>query len=281
MTTGVFLAVLLAALLHATWNAFVKGGEDKHRAMFAVVMGHVPFSLAALAIFDLPLAQSWPWMAATIFFHVGYDLFLLSAYRVGDLSHVYPIARGTGPLVVAIVSMTWLGATLLPLEIAAIALIVAGLLSLALVRGRDGSRNAKAARLAVATGLFIAGYSIADGMGARASGSAVGFLAVASIIASFVFAGVSFVMRPDILRGWNGRDWRLGALGGGGSFVAYAIVVWAFTQAPIALVTALRETSVVFALLIGVLVFRERLDLAKVAATAVTLCGAVLLRLAR
>ena len=280
MGTTVFLAVLLAAALHATWNALVKSGSEPHAAMAGVVVGHVPVALAAVALSPLPSAEALPWLAAGIGLHVLYQFCLLGAYRVGDLTQVYPIARGSAPLIVAAVSVAAMGAVLAPLEIAAVVVIGAGILSLAVVRRADGLTNRRAAVLALATGTMIAGYSLTDGIGARIAGTALGFYGWLALGNTVVFVTLSAAMRPDLRGRLLRPGWR-GVAGGTASFAAYALVVWAFTQAPIALVTALRETSIVFALLIGVFGLGERLDLGKVAATMATLLGAVMLRIAR
>lgn len=280
MTPHVLLAVLLAAALHAAWNALVKRGADKHLGMTAVLIGHVPFALATLPFVPAPAHESLPWLVAGICLHLGYQLLLLTAYRTGDLTQVYPIARGSAPLIVAAVSITILGVALGPLEILAIAFIAAGILSLAVVRRKDGLRNGRAALQALGAGAFIAGYSLVDGLGARVAGTALGFYAWLAIGNAAVFAAVMLAVRPDVLRRLPEARRDI-LLGGGASFAAYAIVVWAFTRAPIALVTALRETSIVFALLIGVFALGERLDRARVASTLTTLLGAALLRIAQ
>lgn len=280
MSAAIFFTVLGAALLHAIWNALVKGGHDKTQGMSAVVLGQGFFALLAIPAAQIPAAESWGYIVASILLHQGYQLFLLQAYRIGDLTQVYPIARGTAPLIVAVVSVGFLGVALGPVEIAAVVIIGAGIMSLGLVRQRDGLRNGRAALFAVVTGCFIAAYSLVDGLGARVAGTALGFYSVVAIGNAVVFALFLAWLRPGQLSGL-GRARRVFLVGGGASFVAYAIVVYAFTQAPLALVTALRETSVVFALVIGVVVLRERLDLAKVAATTITIAGAALLRLAK
>ena len=283
MTTTVFLAVLLAALLHAVWNAIVKGGADKHAAMAAVVIGHVPLALLLLPFAPVPAAEGLPWLVAGVALHLGYQLFLVAGYRAGDLTQVYPIARGSAPLIVAAVSVGLLGVTLAQTELIAIGLIAAGILSLALVRRGDGTRNPRAVAMALGTGCFIAAYSLVDGIGARAAGTALGYWTWAALGNAAVFCAWPALARPSLLRRLP-RDRarvRLGLVGGTASFLAYALVVWAFTLAPIALVTALRETSIVFALLIGVGVLGERLDLAKVVSTMITIVGTGLLRLGR
>ena len=280
MTTTVFLAVLLAAALHAVWNALVKSSGDRWLAMAGVVIGHAPFAAVAVLISPLPSAAALPWLALGVAIHLAYQFCLLGAYRTGDLTQVYPIARGSAPLIVTGVSVIFLGVTLGPLELLSVLVIGTGILSLALVRKSEGRTNRGAALYALATGVLIAGYSLADGIGARAAGTALGFFGWLAIGNAVAFALITLIVRPEVLRAMPSRGWR-GLTGGAASFVAYAIVVWAFTQAPIALVTALRETSIVFALLIGVFALGERLDLRKVAATMATLLGAVMLRFAR
>jgi drug/metabolite transporter (DMT)-like permease len=280
MSSYVFAMVLAAAALHAGWNALVKGGADKALSMVAVVIGQGIFGLAVLPFAATPDWACWPWLVAGVALHLGYQLFLLNSYRFGDLTQVYPIARGTAPILVAAISVAFLGVTLGQMELLAIALIAAGIMSLALVRQADGLRNGRAAALALGTGCFIAGYSLVDGMGARVAGTALGFYGWLAGLNGLAMVALLLPVRRDLLA-------RLPSVpvvilgGGGASFAAYALVVYAFTQAPIALVTALRETSIVFALVIGVLFLRERVDLAKVVSTFMTICGAALLRLAR
>jgi drug/metabolite transporter (DMT)-like permease len=281
LSTTVFLAVIVAAALHAVWNALAKGGRDKLLSMTAVVLGHAPLALAALPFVPAPAPESWPYVAGGIALHVGYQLFLISSYRHGDLTHVYPIARGTAPLLVAGVSTLFLGVTFAPIEVAAVLVIALGIMSLSFVRQRDGTRNPRASLFALVTGCFIAGYSLNDGMGARLAGSPVGFYAWEAMGNAFVFTALMAWVQPGLPRRLFAEARTTFVIGGSASFLAYALVVWAFTQAPIPLVTALRETSVVFALMIGVWVLRERLDLAKVLSTFVTMLGAVLLRFAR
>ncbi|RKF14009.1 hypothetical protein D6850_12575 [Roseovarius spongiae] len=281
MTLTVFLAVIFAALLHAGWNAMVKGGGDKHLAMAGVVIGQGLFAIPVLAVAPSPDPASLPLMGAGILLHLGYQLFLLAAYRSGDLSQVYPLARGSAPLIVAAVSVLFLGVTLAPLQIGAVALIGLGIMSMALARRADGLRNRGAALLALTTGCFIASYSLVDGLGARVAGSALGFYGWLTIGNMLGFVAIAALRWPATLRRVPRHGLKLVFLGGGASFTAYALVIWAFTQAPIALVTALRETSIVFAVLIGVFVLGERMNLAKVVSTMLTLAGVVLLRYVR
>ena len=279
MSLTVFLAVLLAAALHAAWNAVIKGGEDKLASMSGMSCGHaVPGALAILA-FPAPAAEAWPWIAAAIVLHFGYQWFLLKAYSLGDFSRVYPLARGSAPLIVAIVSVGALGATLTGLQLLAVLLIACGIISIAAAKGGPAQPGAVGA--ALVTGLFIAGYSLIDGLGARISGSPVAFFGWVAFLGGIVWGAYAESRRPGIVMALPRLAPAAFFFGGWASFAAYSIVIWAFTQAPIALVTALRETSIVFALLIGAFVLRERVDLRRIASTFVTLTGVAILRIAR
>lgn len=281
MPLHVMIVVLFAAMLHAFWNFLVKDSFDKHVSMTAVVLGHTPFALIALLFSPLPSVDSLPYLLGGALLHVGYQLILLSSYRIGDLSQVYPLARGSAPLMVAGISVTLLRVELSWLELTAVTVIGSGIMSLTLVRRSDGLRNGRAASLALVTGGFIAAYSLVDGMGAREAGTALGFYGWLSTVNAVIFAAVMRIVQPGTVRAMVCRNWRLALCGGGASFFAYAMVTWAFTVASIPLVTALRETSIIFALLLGVFVLKERLDPMKVLATMATLLGVGLLRMNR
>lgn len=279
MSGAVFAIVMLAAALHAVWNALVKGGADKAGAMGAVILGQGLCGALLLPFATPPGVEVWPWLLGGVVLHLGYQLFLIQSYRFGDLTQVYPIARGVAPLLVAGVSALALGVRFSRMELVAMAMISIGIASISLVRRGDGIVQGKAVVLALVTGCFIAAYSLVDGHGARVAGTALGFYGALSALNAVGFA-VLALARPGLLRRALAQPGRL-VLGGGASFTAYLLVVWAFTQAPIALVTALRETSIVFALGIGVFILHERLSLMKVLSTATTLSGAILLRLNR
>ena len=281
MSITVMTIVLIAALLHASWNFLVKQTEDKHLSMSAVVLGHTPFAAAALLYTPLPEFDSLPYVIAGAVLHTGYQLFLLYSYRVGDLSQVYPLARGVAPLFVAGISVMLLDVNLSQFELIAIVIIGTGIMSLTLVRRSDGLRNGRATSLAITTGGFIAAYSLVDGLGAREAGTALGFYSCLSILNAIIFAAFMRFIRPGLIKKVVSQNWRLAFRGGCASFTAYALVIWAFTLAPIALVTALRETSIIFALLLGVFVLNERLDLVKLIATMLTMLGVGMLRVNR
>ena len=247
--------------------------------MSAVVLGHAPFAFLALFFVPLPNIESLNYIIAGALLHTGYQLFLLNSYRIGDLSQVYPLARGISPLIVATVSVLFLGNHLSQIEITAIIVICTGIMSLVLVRKSDGLRNYRAAILAVVTGIFIASYSLIDGLGARVSDSAVGFYACLSILNAIIFIIVILFKKPNTVKIVVVNNYKLALTGGLASFTGYSLIIWSFTMAPIPVVTALRETSIVFALLLGVFVLKERLDLMKLFASITTLIGAGLLKI--
>ena len=278
MSLIVFLAVITAAALHAIWNALIKTGDDKQVGMSAIVLGHLPLALIVMPLVPSPAPESWPYILGGAGLHIGYQIFLLNSYRAGDLTQVYPIARGLAPLLVAGVSVIFLGLTLQRAEIAAIAVIALGLMSLSLVRSGEGRVNSTAVWLAIMTGCFIAAYSLVDGIGARLAGTALGFYSWLSVINAVFMVIYLMIVRPEnLISKLNAGKWPL-LFAGSASYAAYALVIWSFTQAPIPLVTALRETSIIFALILGVVFMKERLSLMKVVATFMILSGAAILR---
>lgn len=270
--------VLFAGLLHVSWNYQVKQTADKHLSMTAVVLGSIPFTASAILCSPPLRPGAAVFVIAGAVLHTGYQLFLLNSYKIGDLSQVYPLARGVSPLIVAGVSVIFLKVRLSGVELMAVVMIGTGIMSLTLVRCSDGQRNGRAAVMAILTGGFIAAYSLVDGFGARQAGTALGFYGYLSITNAVMFGMITRFTKPGLVTKALVQDWKMALSGGGLSFAAYALVMWAFTQAPIALVTAVRETSIIFALLLGVFFLKERLDLMKVFASLLTILGVVVMR---
>ena len=278
MSLFVFLAVLGAALLHATWNALIKVGASKMTGM--VIMTAVQGTAGFLIALGRPLPEGtvWLWLVASGVLHAAYKLFLAYAYENGDLSRVYPIARGVAPLIVLA-----LGAILLADDISMPAyagIVVLGLGILMMANGVFASgENRRLLPFALCSAMATAGYSLVDGMGARAAGDAATFVAWLFAFDAALMLPVAAALRgPAIFRA-PPRSWGLGAIAAAGSYGAYAIAVWAMTEAPIALVAALRETSILFAVAMGAFFFGERLDKTKIAAAALIVAGMVLTRL--
>jgi len=210
--------------------------------------------------------------------NVGYMLFLAQADRAGDLSHVYPLARGVAPLIVTGVSIAFLGERLSMASQCAVLFIGLGITSLSLTRGADGLRDRRMVGFALGTGCFIATYTLLDGFGARAAGSAHGYTVWLSLAASTLIVATVHWMQRHKRVPVTRRTRLVGAGAGLASYAGSWMVIWAMTVAPIPLVSALRETSIVFAVIIGIVFFHERLNLARLASVAATMAGAAILK---
>lgn len=280
MTFTVFLIVLSAALLHAGWNAVIKVRLDPFLAMTLLCVASGVIAVPALAVTGLPPIAVWPWIVASVALHLGYYVCLSEAYRRGDMGQVYPIARGSAPLLTALLSLTLLHKTMSPGALAGVALLGSGVVLLSLRGDRhSASRNRSAPGFALLTAVTIAGYTVVDGVGARLAGQANAYAATL-----FVFDMLPMLVLCLYRYGWAGmapmRRFLLPGLAGGAmSLAAYWIVIWAMTIAPIPLVAAVRETSVVFAGLIAVFVLKEPFSRTRAAATALTVLGLALTRL--
>ena len=281
MEMPVFLIVLLAAFFHATWNAFIKVDGDRFLFMAFMLAGSGIGALSTVPFLPLPDPESWPYIAFSVLLHQGYTVFLLLGYRFGDLSHVYPLARGSAPLVVALLSITLIGEQLSHHSLLAVVMMGVGIMSLSLTRGAQNLRNPWAVFFALGTGLFIAAYTLTDGVGARLAGSAHSYAAWMLGLEWIPFVVFVLLKRKAQMLPQIGRVWKPAVLMGLMSLAAYWAVIWAMTVAPIALVAALRETSIIFAVLFGVLFLKERLSLVRLAATFTTLAGTILLKMGR
>jgi drug/metabolite transporter (DMT)-like permease len=278
VTLGVFLAVLGAAFLHALWNALIKLGTSKVGGMVILSMVEVPIGLCVVMLTPAIDRAAVPWVIAAGCTHFAYKFFLTYAYDRGDLSRVYPIARGAAPMLVALFGAAFLADAVSGREYLAIAVLAAGILLMArgvFARGEDRRLLPFALGSACAT----AAYTLIDGMGARVSGSPATYVAWV-----FVADGTFFTLGMLALRGWgvvprDGQAWRMGTLASAASYGAYAVSIWAMTLAPIAVVAALRETSILFAVLIGWLAFGERMSGVKAVAAGVIVLGVMLMRL--
>ncbi len=279
MTLSVALAVILAALLHASWNALLKSGNDILLDTAAIVIGGGVVALPLLLFVSPPAQASWPYIGASALTHIAYYLLMVNAYRTGDLSLVYPLMRGTAPMITAVLGIVLLHEWPGPLSWIGIALISLGVFALAL-RTVDHVPSRAAMSFALANAFVIAGYTIIDGRGARVAGDAWSYISWLFLVDALPFTLlVAYARRGTFVRAMIERRWR-GLIGGGLSAAAYAISVWAMTQAPVALVAALRETSVLFAALIGARILRERLSPRRWAGACAIVLGALALKLA-
>ena len=278
MSLTVFIAVLLAALLHAVWNALVKTGASKMTSMLLLSVGDGAIGLVVALSRPWPGTEIWPWIIASGVIRMGYQLFLTYAYEQGDLSRVYPIARGAAPLMVLVVGAFVLSDVVSTSEVLGILVLGVGILLMA--RGVFTSgESRRLVPFAFGSAMATAAYSLVDGTGARLMGDPIAFVGWALFVTSLFFTPVALTSRGmGVLRA-DRRTWIFGGIGAAASYLAYTIVVWAMTQAPIALVAALRETSILFAVLIGWLFFGEKMGWGKGLAAALIVGGVVLTRL--
>lgn len=281
MDAFVFAAVLFAAMCHAGWNALIKVGLDPLSTTTLISIGAALVALPFIPVFGVPAAAAWPWLIASVVIHLFYFASLIESYRTGDLGQVYPIARGSAPLMTAAVTTAYIGEHLNPLGWSGIVVLVAGVFLLSLRGGREFSRiDRRAIGFALFTALTICAYSVVDGVGGRLAGNPHSY-------SLHLFVGMAGVIVPYAL--WrNGRDvvpamtryWTRGLAGGAMQLLSYGIAIWAMSVAPIAIVAALRETSVLFGAVIAVVILKEPLRAVRAAAAAMIVLGLMLIRLA-
>jgi drug/metabolite transporter (DMT)-like permease len=274
VSLAVFVAVLAAAVLHAGWNAVVKAAEDKAAATRFVAIGAGAVGLAAAPFLAAPAAASLPWLAASVALQILYFLLLARAYRLADLTVVYPVMRGLAPMFVVAATAPAFAEQLGLVARLGVVAVCLGLVGL--VVGRPIDRRGLLA--AVATAAVIAGYTVLDGVGVRLSGAPIGYAAWEAILTAVPFVLREVVRAPPSLGSRRPAALVFGLLGGLATTVAWTIALWAMTQAPIALVAALRETSIVFALVIGRVVFGEPIGPVRALAAAIVVAGIMALR---
>lgn len=280
MDSSVFAIVLVAAALHAGWNALLKLRVEPRIASTLLGIASGIVTLPLCFVLPLPEPAAWPFIIASAIIHLGYFQALGLAYETGDLGQVYPLARGSAPLLTAI-GMSIVGEGIGLFGWIGVTILAAGVLALSLKGGRVSTHiESRAVGFALLTALTIGAYTIVDGLGVRASGnvgSYVGWSFVASGIVLVAYG--AYHWRGGLVSAFQGSAWQL-LLGGSMSVGAYGLALWAMTKAPIAIVGAMRETSVLFAALIGVVFLGEPLLKLRMIAGAMVLAGVVLLRLA-
>lgn len=270
----VTLAVLGAALLHASWNVLLKSSADKQLDTVAFSVGSAILALAVALWLPSPARESWPWLAASAAVHILYFAFLANAYHWGDLSYAYPIMRGGGPVIVALVGAIVFGEVLAPLPALGVALVCGGIVAFA-----TGRAHPRATAFALGNALVIAAYTLIDAKGARASGSPVAYALwffVANGITLYLYAGVRRGAALPRYFAANGMRIFVGAALTTGS---YGVALWAMTRAPVALVAVLRETAVIFGAFIAHFVLNEKLTRRRLFATGAVMLGLVALKL--
>ena len=279
MDNEVFFLVLLATIMHAVWNGMVKKHSDKVVAVSGIVFGHVPCSVVAIVFLPMPSVESIPFILASIIIHQGYQWFLLSSYQIGDLTKVYPIARGSGPLVTTIISILFLGLVLDNLIILSILFICIGIIMLGIF-DKPNKNNSKVIKYSLFTGFFIGLYSLVDGHGARISLSAISYISWSFLINAFIFPiALSFKNQKNVFKRVKNKGKQIFWIGGTLSYAIYTIVVWAFTKAPIPMVGALRETSIFFSIFIGYFFLKEKITPSKIFSIIFIVIGVIGLKL--
>ena len=277
MTLTVFAVVLFAAALHAVWNAIVKGGSDTLLTTILVASSGGLIAICALPFLPTVAPAAWPYLAVSGVLEITYYALVAGAYRNTEMSRSYPLMRGTAPLIVVLVSTVALGVTLSVPAWIGVALVSAGLLSIAFARG--GAGDPRGVRLALLNAVVIAAYTLVDGFGVRASGAPATYTMWIYVLTGVPLALWALARRRDF-PAYIARNWHLGFIGGVGTLASYGLVLWAMTEAPIPVVAALRETSILFGTAIAGLVLREKIGAARIAAVLVIAAGAAVLRLA-
>jgi drug/metabolite transporter (DMT)-like permease len=279
MDNTVFLFVLFSAVLHAVWNSMASKYKNKNVSIPAIVYGHVPACIVAVIILPMPSVESFPYIILSALIHQGYQNFLLTAYQTGKFTTVYPVARGFGPLVATVISIIFLGVYLKVFTLLSILLISIGVIFIGFF-SKSVLKNYKILYTSLATGVFIGIYSVVDGYGARISMSAISYMSWVFIFSALFFPIVlKFRKQKNILKKTLTEGKFVFWIGGFLSYVAYVITVWAFTKAPIPMVSALRESSIIFAIFIGYFYLKEKISLYKIISILLIFVGVLGLKL--
>jgi len=274
----VMTAVLFAALLHASWNAIVKSGSETFLDTLLVGSGAALVAVATLPFLPLPAIESWPYLAASVILELAYYALVAAAYRSGDLSYVYPIMRGSAPLLTALVAGFFVAERLTSGGWVGVVLISAGILLLAASQWRLGLMHAASTLFALANAVVISTYTLIDGLGARLSGDSFSYVGWLTALTGVLLAGFLFLRQPQAVTRRLQARWRICLAGGLCTWASYAIALWAMTRAPVALVAALRETSVIFGTVLAAVVLKEKFGSARYVAAFLVCAGAVLLK---
>lgn len=280
MDSFVFAAVLFAAACHAGWNATIKRTLDPLATTVLISIGAALVSLLAVPFTGLPNAAAWPWVVASIIIHLLYFAALIESYRSGDMGQVYPIARGTAPLLTALASPLIVGERVGILAWVGILLLAGGVFLLSLRGGRDLAKlDRRAVSFALLTALTICAYSLVDGIGARLAGSANAYSVALFVGIGPVMVAYALVRSGSGVISVMSGYWKTGLAGGALQLGSYGIAIWAMTLAPIAIVAALRETSVLFGALIAVVFLKEPMRASRIVAALMIVIGLVAIRL--
>lgn len=265
--------------MHAGWNALVKAGRDRLLTQALVVATGALIAVIAAPFTGAPARPSWPFLALSVSVHLGYFLCLLRAYHFGDLSQVYPLARGTAPLLVALLAALFAHERPGPSAAAGLVLVSLGVVSLAFIGGPPWRGDPRAVLFALATAGLIATYTLCDGLGVRRAGQALPYIVWLNILDGATLCTFAALRRRGRLVPLVATHWQAGVSGGVLATFAYGIAIWAFRLAPLAHVSALRETSVMIAALLGARLFHEPFGRSRIVSATVVASGIVLLSL--
>ncbi len=279
MTLPIVLAVLFSALLHAIWNSLAHAVSDRLVGFALIGVADAAGGAVMVAFAGPPPAGAWPFIVTSAALHVAYNLLLLASYQLGEFSQMYPLARGTSPWVVALVSVTVLGRHLPIIELAGVLAVSGGLIALVLIGGRPHRKDLPALAAALLTGLMIAAYTVTDGLGVMHA-PLFAYTGWMFLLQGPPIAVIAVARRGRRLPGALRASAVPGLTGGVISLAAYTIVLWAQTSGALAPIAALRETSIIFGALIGALFLGERLGARRAIAAAVVLAGVLLISLA-
>jgi drug/metabolite transporter (DMT)-like permease len=269
--------VLAAALLHATWSSVAKSAADQMAGFAVMAATSALLGVTAVGVVALPARAAWPFLAVSGAIHVVYMLLLVLSYRIGDFNQVYPLARGTSPLLVSAVGLLALGEAPSIRRVAGVAVVCVGLAMLSVAVGGGGVANPPAVAAALATGLTITLYTVVDGVGVRRAESALGYAVSLQLLMGVGFLGVVAVVRGRRVVAIDRRSAMRGVIGGLVAAAAYSLVLFAQTQASLGVVSALRETSIVFGALIGAIFLHEPLGRMRIGASLVVVMGVVMI----
>lgn len=282
MTLTSFCLVLFAAFLHAAWNIFIKSGPDKRLSMSLLCAGSALLSALCLPWLPHPAAASWPYLAASVACQMVYYGLLITAYRYADMSQAYPLMRGTAPLWVLVAGVLCLQEELSPLRLCAIIMLAGGICLMAnLKQLRHDPRLRKGLGFALLNALFIAAYTVIDGIGVRLAGHSVSYTMWVFLLSGVLFCTLTAILMPATVLQYYRQAWLRGLLAGAASLISYGLALWAMQSAPVATVAALRESSIIFASLLAYFYLGELIDRRRLFAIALALTGVLLLRLAK
>lgn len=275
MSTTIFCLILLAAAFHATWNAIVKAGSNKFLTTVLLTASAAVLAMLLLPFFPMPNSASWVYILASTAIQIVYFAMVAKIYHIADMGLTYPLMRGTAPLIVAVLGTLLLDEKLEFYAWLGIITISIGILSMIFAAPKKGR---KGIGLALLNAILIASYTLVDGHGIRLSGSAISYILWSFVLSGLIFFIFALKMQYRQMGSYFRLNWHLGLIGGIGSFFSYGLALWAMTLAPVAIVAALRETSILFATLIAIFILKERATVTRILSSCIILIGALILR---